>query len=346
VGTGGRRPNRKDLSRNAGHGRDLQIPPFVERRHDTKVREAYEWQVQRVKLPAGEFGMVVFFNDLTERLEAEKVRQRVRDLAADNRKANREIKRRRIAEVALIKSEQVQRGLLTESRALHGQLRQLTRKIISAQEDERRSISRALHDEVMQILVSIDVELAILGQAVPKAGADLPATIAHTHDVVESAIKAVHQFARDLRPSVLDDFGLVPALRAHIKLLEQRHKLKVTLRAFRGADRLDGEKLTVLFRIAQEALANIVRHAGASSARITLLRVPGGIRLQVSDDGRAFRVTKVTSTRSPGRLGLVGMKERAEMVGGTLKITSIAGRGTTVAATLPLKDSELRTAQD
>lgn len=313
---------------------------FYERRRDTGVKEAYEWQVQRITLPGGEFGVVVFFHDLTERIQAEETRRRVALLSADYRKANREIARRRMAEASLIKSERSQRALLVESRALHAQLRQLTRKIISVQEDERKAISRALHDEVMQILVSIDVELAILGRAAPHAGPDVKATIARSHQVVESAIKAVHQFARDLRPSVLDDFGLIPALRAHIKLLEQRHGLKITLRTFRGAERLEGDRLTVLFRIAQEALANVGRHAGASAVRVTLLRQRGGIRLQVSDNGKSFPVAKVTSARNPKRLGLVGMKERAEMVGGSLTIRSIAGRGTTVTATIPFVEPD------
>jgi len=299
------------------------------------VEEVYEWQIQRVTLPAGEYGVVCFFNNVTERKRLETIQRRMDLLAAKNERANLEIARRRIVEKSLRQSELAQRELLAESRELQAQLRQLTRQIITMQEDERKAISRALHDEVMQTLVSINLELSVLSKGVSPQDPILKSKIAHTQQLVENSVKAVHQFARDLRPTVLDDFGLIPALHAYTKDLAARKKIAIQLTVFAGVEALESAKRTVLFRVAQEALTNISRHAQATEVKISITDISGAIRLEVSDNGKSFHVKKALMVKNPQRLGLIGMKERLEMVGGSLAITSAPGQGTTVRAEIP-----------
>ncbi len=214
-------------------------------------------------------------------------------------------------------------------------LRQLTRQIISAQEEERKEISRELHDEVVQTLVGINVELSALGKGATLGVHTLKSKIAHTQRLVENSVNAVHRFARELRPAVLDDLGLIPALHAYSKNLAARKKIKIQMTAFGGVEALGGAKRTVLFRVAQEALTNIARHAQATQVRMSITEISGAIRMEISDNGKSFQVDKTLLAKTNKRLGLVGMKERIEMVGGSLAIESAPGQGTTVRAEIP-----------
>jgi PAS domain S-box-containing protein len=321
-------------------GESYQSPEFTERRRDTGVEEVYEWQIQRVTLPVGEYGVVCFFNNITERKRLEAVQHRVSLLAAKNERANLEIARRRILEKSLRESELAQGELLEESRGLQVQLRQLTRQIITVQEDERKAISRALHDEVMQTLVSINLELSALSKAVVRQDPTLKTKIANAQRLVENSVIAVHQFARDLRPTVLDDFGLIPALHAYTQDLATRKKIAIKLTIFAGVEALESAKRTVLFRVAQEALTNVTRHAQATQIKIGITDISGIVRMEINDNGKSFHVEKILLAKNPQRLGLIGMKERLEMVGGSLSIKSAAGKGTTVRAEMPFTTAE------
>ncbi len=197
---------------------------FAERRRDTGATQFYEWQIQRMNLPGGEHGVVCFFSDITERKKTELTQRRVTVLAAANREAKREIAHRRVVETSLRQSESLQRAHLAESRALHLQLRHLTHDLLTAQEEERKKISRDLHDDVMQTLVGINVGLAGLSNLATVDPAALRRHIVRTQRLVKNSLHAVHRFARDLRPPVLDDFGLLPALQAFGKALAARKK--------------------------------------------------------------------------------------------------------------------------
>jgi PAS domain S-box-containing protein len=317
-------------------GKSYRSPEFTERRLNSNRSESYEWQIQRITLPDGAHGVVAFFNDITERTRAEETKRRVAELAAANREANRDIARRQVVEATLRKSDELQRGMLAESRQLHAQLRLLARQIITAQEDERKKISRDLHDDVLQTLVGINVALATLTKHAPPGRSGLQTKINHTRRLVKKSVEAVHQFARDLRPAVLDDLGLVPALRAYTKILAERKKLKIKLTVTGAVESLSNAKRTVLFRVAQEALTNVVRHAHATTATLDVCDLPGAVRMEISDNGRSFPVEKTLKAKNFKRLGLVGIKERIEMVGGTLSLTSVPGQGTTLRAEIPL----------
>ncbi len=230
-------------------------------------------------------------------------------------------------------------ALFLQSEVMQKKLRQLTRQIIATQEEERKQISRELHDEVVQTLVGINVELSTVAQEVTASQPGLQEKIAYTRRLVENSVHAVHRFARGLRPAVLDDLGLIAALHAYCKSLAARQEFKIKLTACRSADTLGGAERTVLFRVAQEALTNVIRHAHASRVQITISRIPGAIRMEIADNGKSFAVEKNMRAENSKRLGLVGMRERVEMVGGSLTIDSAPGRGTRVRAAVPFKPS-------
>ncbi|ACB74523.1 sensor histidine kinase [Opitutus terrae] len=271
---------------------------------------------------------------------AETLRLHAAALAEGNRQLNREVKRRKAGEAAVEKAKEHYRCLFLESEVMQKKLQRLTRQILSAQEDERREISRELHGEVVQTLVGINVQLATLGKAASLGIRGLKAKIDLTQRLVARSVNAVHQFARELRPAVLDDLGLIPALHASMKTMAARRNLKVRLTASAAVEALDAPLRTVLYRVAQEALTNVTRHARARHVDLTIVEVAGGIRLDVHDDGKGFAVQKTLSSRANRRLGLLGMRERVEMVGGTLTIESSPGRGTTVRAEVPFNPKE------
>jgi len=257
-----------------------------------------------------------------------------------NRRQAREVARRKTAETALRKGKEQYRTLFLESRVMQKKLRRLTRQIISAQEDERKEISRELHDGVVQTLVGINVELSTLGRGAALGLGQLRQRIAHTQRLVEKSVNAVHRFARELRPAVLDDLGLIPALHAYSKSLAARKKIKIQMTAFGGVEALGSAKRIALFRVAQEALTNIARHARASQVHMSITQIAGAIRLEISDNGKSFHVGRTLFARNNRRLGLIGMRERIEMVGGRLTIESARGIGTTVRAEIPFTKNQ------
>lgn len=258
-------------------------------------------------------------------------------LAKANRRLEGEVRRRKRGELAVLKGKEQYQALFLESQTMQVKLRQLTRQIISAQEEERKEISRELHDEVVQTLVGINVQLSALGKGAATGLRSLKTKIAHTQRLVENSVNAVHRFARELRPAVLDDLGLIPALLAYSKGLAARKRIKIRLTAFAGVETLSATKRTMFFRVAQEALTNVVRHAQATQAEVVITKIADMVRMEVRDNGKSFEVDAVLHARTYRRLGLVGMRERIEMVGGRLVIESAPGQGTTIRAEIPFE---------
>ena len=275
-------------------------------------------------------------SDIAALKRGEMAQRRVEALAAANQEADREIARRRAVEALLRGSEQTQRELLAESQRLHVQLRHLTHQILLTQEEERRRISRQLHDEISQILVGINVQLDALAVVAAIEPGTLRRRIARARRQVGKSIDVVHRFARELRPSLLDDLGLIPALRSLVKEQAGRKGLRVHLDAFAGVESMESIHRTMLYRVAQEALTNVVRHAHARRATVRIQQIPDAVRLEIHDDGKSFPAERILSARLGGHLGLVGMRERVEMLGGRLTIESAPGKGTTVRADIPL----------
>ena len=270
-----------------------------------------------------------------ERRSARVLQDRNDSLREGNRLLELEIVRRKAAEAIVSKGKEQYRKLFRESEVMHRKLRQLTRQIITAQEEERKEISRELHDEVVQTLVGINVELAALSGSARSGLQTLQHKILRTQRLVERSVTAVHRFARDLRPAVLDDLGLIPALHAYNIGLAKRKRLKIRLTAFGGVEALGGTERTVLYRVAQEALTNVTRHAQATEVKMSIRKRNDTIRMEIQDNGKSFQVAHVMAAKNRTRLGLIGMKERLEMVGGALSIESSPGKGTTVRADIP-----------
>ncbi len=229
------------------------------------------------------------------------------------------------------------RVLFLASQLMQKKLQHLARQILSVQEDERRKISRDLHDEVVQTLVGINVELGALGRASSLGPEALKAKISLTQQLVEKSVTAVHQFARELRPAVLDDLGLNPALHTYLKTVAAESKLQIRLTTFDGIETLDIGKRTMLYRVVQESVTNVVRHAQASLVDVGISRISRTICMEVRDNGKSFPVEQTLAAKTNKRLGLLGMRERIEMVGGNLTIESAAGQGTTIRAVLPFR---------
>jgi signal transduction histidine kinase len=269
------------------------------------------------------------------RRRAETLRLHASALGRANRQLRRAVARRRAGDESLKLGRKKYQVLLAQSQRVQEKLRAVTRQVFSAQEDERREISRELHDEVVQTLVGINVELATLGTAGGLGPRELQARIARTQRLVEKSVQTVHQFARELRPAALDHLGLIPALEIYMERLSARKKLIINLTAFAGIEALETGKRMVLYRVAQEALTNVARHARASTVNMIISELPGAIRMEVNDDGKSFQVLRTLSSRRNKRLGLVGMKERVEMVGGKLEIESAPGQGTSVRVMIP-----------
>jgi len=265
----------------------------------------------------------------------EMLSQRTVELAASNLELEQEIVRRRAVEAALKKSEHHYSELLEQSDHLQEQLRQLSRQILSAQEEERREISRELHDVIAQTLTGINVRLAALAKEAATNTKGIDRNIARTQRLVEKSVDIVHRFARELRPAVLDDLGLIPALHSFLKVFSRRTRIHVHLKAFAAVEQLDTVRRTVLFRVAQEALTNVARHAQASQVEVNVQKLPDGICMKIKDDGKSFQVDRVLHGKGNKRLGLLGMRERLEMVGGHFGIESVQGKGTTIIAQLP-----------
>jgi signal transduction histidine kinase len=265
------------------------------------------------------------------------LRQRTTALVVARRQMRREIARRKLSERQLVQGAQHYSLLLARSRRMQDQSRRLARLVLSAQEEERREISRQLHDEVAQILAGINVQLATLRDTAAINSRGLRRRIAQTQRLVEHSVQVVHRYARELRPVLLDDLGLIPALRSFVKNLHGRKGLGIRFTAFSGVEALDNSRRTVLYRVAQEALTNVARHAHARLATVRIHQIPDAVRLEVHDDGESFQVDRLFASRTNKRLGLLGMRERVEMVGGHFAIESAPGKGTTVRAEIPFR---------
>jgi PAS domain S-box-containing protein len=215
-------------------------------------------------------------------------------------------------------------------------LQVLSRRLVEAQETERRNIARELHDEIGQALTVMQLNLQAMLQS-PGADALTP-RLNENLKVVERVLEQVQDISLDLRPSILDDLGLEPALRWYTDRQAALVELKVEFHADRLEQRLDPVIETECFRVAQEALTNVVRHAQATVVTVELRKEEGQLHLCVRDDGIGFDVAAIREKAVHGAsLGLLSMEERAALAGGGLEFKSTPGQGTDVQAWFPLK---------
>ena len=219
----------------------------------------------------------------------------------------------------------------------------LSSQIIKAQEEERLRIARELHDETAQALAAL-----LVRQRVAERSHDpetLQRTMADLRVLTAEALEGVRRMALELRPTMLDDLGLVAALEAFARQFSHRTGIPVDVRVPRRPDRLPPEVELVAFRVIQEALSNVARHSQASRAEVSLVAGPGSLVVSVTDDGRGFDLTTALDSRERS-LGLFGMHERAGLVGGRLSLDSAPGRGTRVRLEIPTQLTETVPASD
>lgn len=227
------------------------------------------------------------------------------------------------------------RRLVEGLEANQQQFRRLARAVYRVQEDERRRLARELHDGLGQNLTALKHQLALLGTGAPPLPDALRERLATCLSLCEDTLAETRQLSRLLRPQVLDDLGLAAALRWLARTLGEASGLPVEVRA-EDLPEPDGDTGTLLFRVAQEALSNCARHAGARRAGISLGRGATGLRLEVWDDGRGFDLAQAFAAGSEGRsAGLPGMRERVALFGGRLAIDSAPGAGTRVVVLMP-----------
>jgi len=213
----------------------------------------------------------------------------------------------------------------------HRQLKILSRRRVKVQEEERRHLARELHDEIGQALTAAKINLQA---AMKESDGAKSKRIDETAAILERLLGQVRQISLDLRPSTLDDLGLVPALRSLLDEQGRRASVAVRFSAKNIPENLDPEIQTTCFRIAQEAITNAVRHANATRISVDLRGENGNLRLQVRDDGRGFDAESAQAQTAG--LGLIGIKERAALVDARAKIISSPNNGTTVELSLPL----------
>ncbi len=257
---------------------------------------------------------------------------RTQELATSNDQLKHEIHQQQTVEDLLRRSELSTRDMLKTSHHVQEELRLLARRLLSAQEEERLRISRELHDVVAQSLSGIQTRLAALKLLTANQAKDYHQKIAITQRLVVKSVEIVHRFATDLRPAVLDDLGLIAALECLVQKFTEDTSIQVSLTAMLEVTVLSCTERTVLYRVVQEALANVAQHAKGSRVKVSLHEVRGGITLEVQDTGRGFDVDAADYRQ---RLGLLGMRERVEMVGGRFCVKSMPGKGTTLHAEIP-----------
>ncbi|HXA67117.1 MAG TPA: ATP-binding protein [Bryobacteraceae bacterium] len=235
----------------------------------------------------------------------------------------------------ILKLEQQAHARYEEAAEARSQLKDLSARLVQAQETERRALSRELHDEVGQSLSAVLIELRNLSTGLGIRSDDqLRTQVEIIKGLVESTVRVVRNMALLLRPSMLDDLGLVPALRWQAREVSKRTSMDVSVAADFVSDDLPDEYKTCIYRVVQEALHNSSRHAQANAVRIRVQQEPSRLTLSIQDDGQGFDVTQMKG------LGLAGIQERVEQLGGICHVHSEPGAGTVLTVELPFKVTE------
>jgi signal transduction histidine kinase len=230
----------------------------------------------------------------------------------------------------ILKLENQARSQYVEVAEARTELKELSARLVQAQEDERRSLSRELHDEVGQALSAVLVELRNLSSGLPIRSADQSYRHVETiKGLVESTVRVVRNMALLLRPSMLDDLGLIPALKWQARESSKSTSIDVTVAAELESDELPDRYKTCIYRVVQEALHNCARHSHATSVRIRVEQERDRLRLTIQDDGQGFDVQQTKG------LGLLGIQERVTRLEGTCNVHSQPGSGTTLSVELP-----------
>jgi len=229
-----------------------------------------------------------------------------------------------------------QAGIAIENAYLYENMRFYARRITHAQENERQRIARELHDDTIQSLIVLSRRLETLAASDERLPEAITQGIKELRELTGGVIQRVRRFSQDLRPSILDDLGLLPALEELTTDLNRQAGLQAEFQVLGTKRRLSSEVELTLFRIAQEALNNVRKHAQATRVVLTVEFINGAVQMTVQDDGKGFIPPKLTEHLvAVGKLGLLGMYERARLIGGMLTVESAPGQGTRVIVKVP-----------
>lgn len=241
--------------------------------------------------------------------------------------------------VAVLTVVHLQR-LERRSAEMQSELRRLSQEMVKVQENERRTISRELHDEVGQMLTGLRMELANLDGPQTAADPELSRRLKDAKRLAETTLQAVRDLAMVLRPSMLDDLGLAPAINWHAREFSRRAGLPVDVLINGNVDNLPDEVRTCLYRVVQEALTNVARHAKARHIRIEINREADNVAARIQDDGAGFDAPRAGSRG----VGLLGITERVRELSGSVAVDSSPGRGTRLTVRIPLLEERIANA--
>jgi signal transduction histidine kinase len=296
-------PKREVVMRVSDQVQALNRTAFVQQRVETseiyRVAQRREWERLGVALAAN-LGVGLVASVYAGRLEARVRRQRGRDLEITN------------------------------------DLQRLSARLVSVQEDERRAIARELHDEVGQVLTVMKVELG-LAQRASGSTVEMTARIEHVRTIAEGALQRIRDLSHLLHPSILDDLGLTAALNAQLVDVGQRHGIRIDLLHEHTDERLAPELETTIYRVVQEALTNVVKHAHASRCRVYLQGLANTVLVTIEDDGSGFPATGEGDAGQTRGLGLIGIRERITQLGGAFRLETAPGKGTRLTIELPAR---------
>lgn len=239
-------------------------------------------------------------------------------------------------------SELKYKNLLKSSLVDQKIIKKFNRTLIIQHENDRKEISRELHDEVSQILTSINFDLAVLARITTHSEQKIRDKISSTHDLILKSVDVIHSFSRKLRPVVLDDLGLLEAIKALIKEFIQNTSINITLETKCKRINLNDLQKTILYRILQESLSNAIKHSNAKNivVKVTLKMQKKNLALVIHDNGNPKRYRNLLNVpKLNGGIGIIGMIERARLVKGNLSIVSRPKIGTSVSIIIPLTNN-------
>jgi two-component system sensor histidine kinase UhpB len=219
------------------------------------------------------------------------------------------------------------------------ELEQLSRRMVRQHEDERRRLSLELHDETAQVFAAVKMQLEVARERVLPADPPLAERLQRTVDLVDEGMRGIRNVTNDLRPSLLDDLGLLPALRSLVADFAEHRGVRATLDAPDALPLLSEEAEVALFRALQEALANVARHAGGAATHTTIVVSGVEVVMRITDHGPGFDGERALSRfEAEGHLGLTGMRERITALGGHVRVRSAPGAGVAIEIRVPLAD--------
>ena len=236
-----------------------------------------------------------------------------------------------------VQAEEKLRRTLKAVKKHRSDLRRLSNKLITIQEKECKRISRELHDEMGQIITAISINLTLVGEALPSELAPMiKERLTETRALIDQVLKKIHELSLDLRSPLLSDFGLVPALRQYVNRYHKRLNIEMKFEVINLEERLAAEVETVIYRVVQEALTNIARHAQAKKVYLCLKQKDSKVCVFIEDDGKGFDVEEVIGCEDPDRgVGLLGIRERIAPLKGSFSIQSHPGQGTKLSIEIP-----------